>query len=270
MTDNEQGLDAAILGAIDTTQPDLENQTQETEQTQNLESKQPEAKQDATPTQDWEKQYKSLQPEYTKNQQRLKDFESRYKDVDPDDYKTTKSYMKALEEAYAKDPEVKKALNKHLGIQDQDNYEYTDDPLYKYSLEKNKELMGEIQRLKEMVNPIVESSRSQKANETLSKEEDSVKSFYKDTFGKDISKEDMNKVHSYMFQNKIYNGETVAKTLFYKEATEALVQKALQDQMGKKNKSSTVPTSAPQGSKDSSQKGVSNVILDALAKQGWH
>lgn len=221
---------------------------------------------------DFEKQYKELQPAYTKSQQRLKELEAKYKDTDVDSLKQVKQYWDLVNSKYAEDKDLRKTINKVFNIKSDEAEVPEDlqqDPLWSVVQNIEKKHQQEINQLRGQLNPILKSHQQAEAEALLSKEENAVKSFYKEIFGSDIPPDEMNKVLSYMHQNKITNGESVAKTLFFKKALEAAQQKAMSDQMSKKNKSSVVSKSAPKGGQESKSESLRDLTMAALIDSGY-
>ncbi len=178
---------------------------------------------------DWEKSYKHLQKKLTKDSQRLKQYERDYNEK----WKSQLEAYERLESALANNPRAFEALKQAL--QPQEDPELAEDKVY----QKLKPELDEIKQMKSFVKELQQERVKAQAEQVISKAETDASTFFKETLGKDISNEQLGQVISWMAENRVYNGKTAVKELFFDDIISHKSQSALTQNHAKKSLGTT-------------------------------
>lgn len=241
------------------------DQMSEPEESANSETVETESKQKESPTEtkefDWAKY-----PEAQKHFEELKKTHDNYRshaDRKFTEWKQKEKEFDSLRQKaenydkwnskYEGDPKFREAVELALGAKKPVDQTLESDPLFNYIKDYQNGVDKQLREAMDFIKSERESRRQAELERETNAIIDSGKNAYKSLFGKDLSREDEAKFLDYVTSKRVYDGDSAIRALFMEDAINTRIQKALDEQMAKKGK--TTKTSTVQSSKATTPKG---------------
>jgi len=176
-----------------------------------------------------------------------------------------------MDHDYRTNPKLKQAIDEIYGRakSQQVNPVFEQDPLYGWTNEqlnaREQALRAEIEPLKKFYQDQIQRSKEAELNAEVDALNRKAVDEFKSLMGREPTTEEYGRLYTHMTDRKVYDGESAVRGAFFQEIMAAKMQKAMEEQMAKKNIGTRTSTIHPSKSvKNSETLNYRQAALQAL------